>query len=153
MHNREAIHRRIERILRPGGRLLISDCFFPAVKRGPRDSTATDFILSKTLGYCRLLTLHEELGHIENAGLDIRLVEDRTSSYVRTVGHWIDNIRRNRDRINRLAPGFAHELQCYMTVGRTSFARRTALEYMILASKGPTVAPPSDLALPGGDKK
>ena len=153
MHNREAIYQWVEKTLRPGGRLFISDCFFPTVERGPRGSAATDFILSKTLGYCRLLALHEELGYIEQAGLDIRLVEDHTASYVRTVGHWIDNIRRNRERINRLAPGFAHELQCYMTVGRTSFARRTALEYMILASKGPTHGRLPDRALLGGDKK
>lgn len=138
MHNRDAIHRWVARVLRPSGRLFISDCYFPVDERnrGPRDSRATDYILGRTLGYCRLLTLSEELALIEGAGLDVRSVEDLTASYVRTVACWIDNIRRNRRRIEELAPGFAHVLQSYMTVGRTSFARRTALEYMILASKG-----------------
>ena len=134
MHNREAIHRWAARTLRPGGRLFISDCFFPAERRGSRDSRATRFILGDTLGYCRLLTLSDELAMIERSGLDVRLVEDMTESYVRTVEHWIDNIRRNRAAIERLAPGFARELQNYMTVGRLSFARRSALEYMILAT-------------------
>ena len=94
------------------------------------------YILGDTLGYCRLLTLSDELALIERAGLDLRSVEDLTSSYVRTVGHWIDNIRRHRCRIEELAPGFGHVLQSYMTVGKLSFARRSALEYMILATKG-----------------
>lgn len=136
MHNREAIHRWAARTLRPGGRLFISDCFFPAEARGRRDSRATQYILGDTLGYCRLLTLSDELAMMERSGLDVRLVEDMTDSYVRTVGHWIDNIRRNRAHIERLAPGFARQLQNYMTVGRLSFARRSALEYMVLATKG-----------------
>jgi cyclopropane-fatty-acyl-phospholipid synthase len=137
MHNRPEIHQKVARALRPGGRLFISDCYFPGTERGRRDSEATAYILSKTLGYCRLLTLSEELTLIEAAGLDVISVRDLTSSYVRTVGHWINNIRRNRDAIEDLSPGFVHRLQCYMTVGRLSFARRTALEYMIVAAKGP----------------
>jgi cyclopropane-fatty-acyl-phospholipid synthase len=136
MHNRPAIHQKMARALRPGGRVFISDCYFPGTERGRRDSEATSYILSKTLGYCRLLSLSEELTLIEAAGLDVVSVRDLTSSYVRTVGHWIGNIRRNRDAIEDLSPGFVHRLQCYMTVGRLSFARRTALEYMILAAKG-----------------
>lgn len=148
MHNREAIHRRVGNILRPGGRLLISDCYFPTETRGPRDSNATDYILSKAMGYCRLMSLPEELELLGQAGLDVRLVEDMTASYVRTVADWIDNIRRNRARIEALAPGFARLLQCYMTVGRTSFARRTALEYMILAAKGHSGSNPQHWAVP-----
>jgi cyclopropane-fatty-acyl-phospholipid synthase len=136
VHARETIHQWIARSLRPGGRLLISDCYFPAVGRGSRDSEATEYILGRTLGYCRLLTLSEELNLIEKSGLDVRSVEDLTSSYVHTVSHWINNIRRNRKHIEELAPGFAHILQCYMTIGRLSFLRRTALEYMIVATKG-----------------
>ena len=135
IHDRAGVHRWVARHLKPGGRLFISDCYFPAEQRGSRDSEATDYILGRALGYCRLLTLSDELKLIEESGLDIRLVEDLTSSYVRTVKHWIDNVRRNRAKLERLAPGFAHLLQTYMTVGRHSFLRRTALEYMILATK------------------
>jgi cyclopropane-fatty-acyl-phospholipid synthase len=141
MHNREQIHEMVGRVLRPGGRLLISDCYFPKQVRGNRNSAATDFIFVKALGYCRLLGLHEELAMIEQAGMDILHIEEITSSYVLTLGHWIDNVRRNRAKIERLAPGFAAVLQGYMTVAKLSFDRRTALEYMILAGKGrPRVA-------------
>jgi cyclopropane-fatty-acyl-phospholipid synthase len=135
MHDRDAIHQWVASSLRPGGRLLISDCYFPGQQRGSRDSEATEYILGHTLGYCRLLTLSEELGLIEKNGLDVRVVEDLTSSYVQTVRLWIENIRRNRAQLEKLAPGFAHILQCYMTIGRLSFFRRTALEYMIVATK------------------
>ena len=135
MHNREAVHKWAANALKPNGRLFISDCYFPTMERGDRLSTANDYILGRTLGYCRLTSLSEELGMMEAAGLDVVRVEDHTASYVRTVGHWIDNIRQNRSQINELAPGFARTLQAYMTIGRTSFARRTALEYMILAQK------------------
>ena len=149
MHDRAAIHGWVARHLKPGGRLFISDCYFPAEQRGSRDSDATEYILGRALGYCRLLTLAEELALIERSGLDIRLVEDLTSSYVRTVKHWIDNIRRNRARLDRLAPGFAHLLQTYMTVGRHSFLRRTALEYMILATKPQGQTDLADWSIPG----
>lgn len=136
MHNREAVHQLVGRLLRPGGRLLISDCYFPVSPRGNRESTATQYIFVHALGYCRLLHLSEELAFIERAGLDVTMVQDLTSSYVLTIKHWIDNVRRNREAIDRMAPGFSRVLQTYMTVGRASFARRTALEYLIVAVKG-----------------
>ena len=136
MHNREAIYEQVGRALCPGGRLLVSDCFFPQQARGNRESHATDYIFVTALGYCRLLSLSEELALIERAGMDVLHVEDLTKSYVLTVNHWINNIRRNRDRIEALAPGFARILQTYMAIGRLSFHRRTALEYMVLAVKG-----------------
>jgi cyclopropane-fatty-acyl-phospholipid synthase len=136
MRNRAEIHRWAARTLKPGGRLLISDCYYPAQVRGNRASHATDYIFYETLGYCLLLNLNQELALIEGAGLDVRHVQDLTSSYVLTLTAWIDNVRRNRDAINDLAPGFAAVLQTYMTVARLSFAHRTALEYMILAVKG-----------------
>jgi cyclopropane-fatty-acyl-phospholipid synthase len=136
MHDRAAVHALVGRVLRPGGRLLISDCYFPKQARGDRMSEATQHIFVTALGYCRLIALSEELSLIEENGLDVTHVEDLTENYVRTVDHWVDNVRRHRKRIEALAPGFAHLLQTYMTVGRMSFFRRSALEYMILAVKG-----------------
>lgn len=136
MHNREGVHQLVGRVLKPGGRMLISDCYFPRRVRGNTESAATDYIFVRALGYCRLLSLSEELAMIEDAGLDVLDVQDLTSSYVITVAHWIDNVRKNRAKIDAIAPGFARLLQAYMTVGRLSFARRTALEYLILAGKG-----------------
>jgi cyclopropane-fatty-acyl-phospholipid synthase len=141
MHNREEIYGRVARALKPGGRLLISDCFFPREQRSDRDSSATRYIFFEALGYCRLLHLSEELALIEGAGLDVATVQDLTSSYVLTLGCWIENVRRNRARIEELAPGFAKILQTYMTIAKLSFARRTALEYMIVATKGAPRAP------------
>jgi cyclopropane-fatty-acyl-phospholipid synthase len=136
MHNREEIHGRVARALRPGGRLLISDCFFPVEERGDRRSSASRYIFFEALGYCRLLHLSQELALVEGVGLDITRVEELTGSYVHTLQRWIDNVRRNRARIEELSPGFARVLQTYMTIAKLSFARRTALEYMIVATKG-----------------
>jgi cyclopropane-fatty-acyl-phospholipid synthase len=55
---------------------------------------------------------------------------------VQTLGCWIDNVRRHREAIEEMAPGFSRVLQGYMTVAKLSFDRRTALEYLILARKG-----------------
>jgi cyclopropane-fatty-acyl-phospholipid synthase len=136
MHNREAIHRMVGRILKPGGRMLISDCYFPQEARGDRESDATQYIFVEALGYCRLIGLGEEITMIEKAGMDVLHVEDLTSSYAITLDRWIDNVRTHRKRIEELAPGFSRVLQQYMTIAKLSFARRTALEYMILATKG-----------------
>jgi SAM-dependent methyltransferase len=51
MHNREEIYRLIGQSLRPGGRLLVSDCFFPKQSRGDRGSDATHYIFVQALGY------------------------------------------------------------------------------------------------------
>jgi cyclopropane-fatty-acyl-phospholipid synthase len=142
MHHREAIHAKVGRALRPGGRLLISDCFFPSEVRGDRDSAARHYIFEEALGHCRLLSLPEELGLIERVGLDVSLVEDLTASYVLTLTRWIDNVRRNRAAIERLAPGFSRVLQTYMTIAKLSFHRRHALEYLVMARR--RVLPHSD---------
>jgi cyclopropane-fatty-acyl-phospholipid synthase len=140
MHNRAQIHETMVRALRPGGRVLISDCYFPEQARGDRDSAATEYIFVEALGYCRLLGLGEEITIMERAGLDVLHVEDLTCHYALTLERWIDGVRRNRKQIDALAPGFSRVLQSYMMIARQSFARRTALEYMILATKGhPTV--------------
>ena len=73
---------------------------------------------------------------IETAGMDVLHLEDLTSSYAITLDRWIDNVRTHRKRIEEIAPGFSRVLQQYMTIAKLSFARRTALEYMILATKG-----------------
>lgn len=150
MHNRPAVHELVGKILKPGGRMLISDCYFPVQERGDRESAATQYIFVEALGYCRLLSLAEELGLIERAGLDILHVEDLTRHYARTLELWIDNVRKNRGRIEALAPGFSAVLQQYMTVARMSFYRRTALEYMILATKGAPAVDPGSWPITGG---
>jgi cyclopropane-fatty-acyl-phospholipid synthase len=135
MHDRESVHDRAGALLRPGGRMLISDCYFPQAARGDRRSAATHYIFHEALGYCRLLTLHEELAMIEAQGLDILGVDNVTSSYVLTLSRWIENVRTHRREIDRRAPGFSRVLQQYMTIARLSFVRGTALEYMIWAHK------------------
>lgn len=135
MHDRAAVHARVARWLKPGGRVLVSDCYFPRGDRGDRDSRATEHIFVTALGYCRLIHLSEELSLMEGAGLDLVHVEDLTEHYVRTVDCWVDNVRRHRAVIDERSPGFARLLQTYMLVGRMSFARRTALEYMIVGRK------------------
>lgn len=135
MHDRAGTHEFVGRILRPGGRLLISDCYFPAKVRGNRDSAATHYIFVTALGYCRLVNLHEELAMIEKSGLDIARIEDMTDSYVLTLKRWIDNIRARRAEIDQISPGFSHLLQTYQTIAKLSFQRRSALEYMVLARK------------------
>lgn len=137
MHDRAAVHAAVGRWLAPGGRVLISDCYFPRARRGDRGSRATDHIFVTALGYCRLLHLSEELALMEAQGIDAVHVADLTDSYVRTVDCWVDSVRRNRAMIEARAPGFARLLQTYMMVGRMSFARRSALEYMVLGRKGP----------------
>lgn len=149
MHNREAVHTLVGELLRPGGRMLISDCYFPVQERGDRDSAATRYIFVEALGYCRLIGLADELQLIERAGLDVLHVEDLTRHYALTLARWIDNVRRNRRAIEAMAPGFSAVLQQYMTVARLSFARRTALEYMILATKGAPVVDPGSWPIAG----
>ena len=135
MHSREGIIRRMTRALKPGGRLFISDCYYPEQVRGDRNSRATTYILDEVLGYCLLRKLNEELRDLEGNGLDILHVDNLTDSYVKTVEAWIGNVRTHRGRIDALAPGFSATLQAYMRVGQRSFRRRTAIEYMILAQK------------------
>ncbi len=148
MHHRDAVHAKVARALRPGGRLLISDCFFPRQERGDRDSTATRYIFETALGYCRLLQLSDELALLEECGLDVLRVADLTASYACTLGRWIDNVRAHRDRIEALSPGFSRVLQVYMTIARLSFQRRTALEYMVVAVKGRPPRPLSAVVMP-----
>jgi cyclopropane-fatty-acyl-phospholipid synthase len=150
MHDRASVHAKVGRWLKPGGRVLISDCYFPRQIRGDRDSRATHHIFVTALGYCRLIPLSAELSMMDDAGLDVCHVEDLTSSYVRTLDAWIDNVRTSRPFIDGRSPGFSRLLQTYMLVARTSFHRRTALEYMILGVKGRPRREPAAWPIGGG---
>ena len=137
MHNREAIHRMVSRILRPGGRLLISDCYLPG--RAPRrsrergDAITSSSRRSAIAGSCTSARSSRSSNARGSISCTSRI---STSSYAITLERWIDNVRKNRRRIEEISPGFSRLLQQYMTVAKLSFARRTALEYMILATKG-----------------
>src|SRR5215207_5668624 len=78
MHSRKGLIHRMTRALKPGGRLFISDCYYPAQVRGDRNSRATTYILHEVLGYCLLRKLNEELRDLKD------------NSYVKTVKVWIE---------------------------------------------------------------
>jgi cyclopropane-fatty-acyl-phospholipid synthase len=134
MHLRRNVHRLVGRVLRPGGVQFISDSYVPARLLDALANRAADYI-RETFGSTRILTLSQELSLIEAAGLDIREVRELTDSYIITINHWIRNIRAHRERLEQLIPGFAKRLQSYMTLGKLAFQRRTALEYIIIATK------------------
>lgn len=134
MHHRRKVHLLVGRVLRPGGKLFISDSYVPIQWNDARDSRAANFVRA-VFGSVRLLSLPEELALIEEAGLDVREVHELTDSYIITLDRWISNIRKHREQIDRIVPGLAKDLQSFMNIGKITFQRRTALEYIIVASK------------------
>ena len=84
--------------LRPGGIGLISSTF--NMRKRPTNYCTIKHIFPG--GY--IPSLAETLLLMEKYGLDVRTIENRSSHYHRTVGHWLKNFETNWERIRAIDP-------------------------------------------------
>lgn len=125
---------RCRRLLRPGGKLLISETYYPnRIPDGKKGNRAETFIREGIFGYGNLLTMGEEMRIMEDAGFEILHVENITPHYIKTLEKWIENVKRNQEQINLIIPGEAKRLRTYLTLARKVFVQKASHQFHILA--------------------
>lgn len=139
MRERREVFARTAAALRPLGRLVVSETYFPDrggdARGAGRTSRSSRYVLSDTFGFTHMTALSDELEAMEDAGFRTLRVEDSTDHYVRTLEAWLDRLRLARRDVDRLQPGAYHDLRLYLEVARTSLRRRTTLQYEIVAER------------------
>lgn len=134
IEDREGTVRKCFNLLKPGGLMLISETYYPN-HSVEQHSRAAEFVKYSVFGYSNLLTVAEEQKILENAGFEICHVENITKHYIKTINKWLENIRRNKDEIERIAEGESKRLRSYLFIAKKSLLTHTALQFQILSRK------------------
>lgn len=136
IEDRERAAKLTESLLRPKGRVLVSETYIPS--RGDWSQTrASSFIASDVFGYGNLITAGEEIRNFEEAGFELIDLENITDHYVSTLDLWISRVKENKHEIDRTVPGESKKLRTYLTLARRALKKRTSLQQQILFRKLP----------------
>jgi cyclopropane-fatty-acyl-phospholipid synthase len=127
MPSLDAAFGKARRLLRRGGTLYVSEsCFRSSAARDAHGSRAgTRFVRDGIFGWGDLRPLSALVEGAENAGLAVIAVDDLTAHYHRTIEDWLANVRRHRDRIDDLAPGYSAELERYLEIANAGWGYTT----------------------------
>ncbi len=115
------------RLLRRGGALYVSEsCFRSGAARDAHGARAgTEFVRDGIFGWGDMRPLSDLVQAAETAGFSVVAVDDLTPHYHRTIEDWLANVRRNRPRIEELAPGYAAELERYLEIANAGWGYTT----------------------------
>jgi cyclopropane-fatty-acyl-phospholipid synthase len=114
-------------LLRRGGTLYVSEsCFRSGAARAAHASRAgTEFVRDGIFGWGDLRPLSALVAAAEDAGFSVIAVDDLTAHYHRTIEDWLANVRRSRQPIDRLSPGYAAELERYLEIANAGWGYTT----------------------------
>jgi cyclopropane-fatty-acyl-phospholipid synthase len=118
---------RARSLLRRGGSLYVSEsCFRSGAARDAHGArTGTEFVRDGIFGWGDMRPLSALVQAAEEAGFSVVAVDDLTPHYHRTIDDWLANVRRNRPRIEELAPGYAAELERYLEIANAGWGYTT----------------------------
>jgi cyclopropane-fatty-acyl-phospholipid synthase len=114
-------------VLRRGGSLYVSEsCFKNAAARAEFGRRAgTEFVRDSIFGWGDMRPLSALVQAAEDAGFSVVAVDDLTAHYHRTIEDWLANLRAARQRIERLAPGYAELLERYLRTANAGWGYTT----------------------------
>lgn len=114
-------------LLRRGGTLYVSEsCFRSGAAREAHGTRAgTEFVRDGIFGWGDMRPLSDLVEAAENAGFTVIAVDDLTDHYHRTIEDWLANVRRNRQRIDELAPGYSAGLERYLEIANAGWGYTT----------------------------
>jgi cyclopropane-fatty-acyl-phospholipid synthase len=94
MHDKERVLRRLEGLLRDGGRVLIEDTFFlsEGLYQTHRLREETRFVQDEVFGFAHVYSLSRHLDAVRDARLRVMTTLDHSDSYARTIEIWIDRL-------------------------------------------------------------
>lgn len=136
MPEREAVLAKCYRLLRPSGRLYLSEsCFRNRVKRHEfSNRPATRFVREAVFGSGDMVPLSLLIAAAEDAGFSITGLTDLTRHYQRTIEDWTRNLEANRGEFETRAPGLADTLLRYFEVANAGWGYTTK-HYAIVCTR------------------
>jgi cyclopropane-fatty-acyl-phospholipid synthase len=130
---------RCRELLRPGGMVLVQESCYDRSSREERYRGDRGFQeVDRAFGYSgALVSGGEMLRLLEEAGLLPVFCENISTHYQRTLSQWAENLDRNRDEMERLAPEFLPLLRRYLMLALTSYRSGRTVCHMLAAQKPP----------------
>jgi cyclopropane-fatty-acyl-phospholipid synthase len=121
----------LHRMLRPGGRLLLQQ-----MSRGGVAPGGGAFIESYIAPDMTMRPLHQTLGYLQRAGLEIRQVEALREHYVRTIDAWAQTLEQRWDEaVELVGLGWARVWRLYLAGGALAFEENRMGVDQILATR------------------
>ncbi|MCP3757261.1 cyclopropane-fatty-acyl-phospholipid synthase family protein [Streptomyces sp. TBY4] len=132
-----AVYAKARTLLRPGGTVYVSETCFrnTAAYRRFQESDGASFVRNDIFGFGDMRPLSQLVAAAEDAGLSVIGVTDLTDDYRRTIEHWLENVRRNADRIDAVQPGgTSARLARYLQVANAGWGYTTK-HYALVARR------------------
>jgi cyclopropane-fatty-acyl-phospholipid synthase len=112
MDDKRGVLEECYRLLKPGGRIYISEtCFRNRQKyEDYSERPGTRFVRDDVFGWGSLVPFSVILAALEDANFSLTSLVDLTSHYRRTIEDWMGNIQTNRTPLDTIRPGIADKL-------------------------------------------
>jgi cyclopropane-fatty-acyl-phospholipid synthase len=94
----------------------------------------TQFIRNEIFGQGELIPLSNYVEFFEDAGFSLAALRDLTWDYHRTIEHWRERARSNREQLESIESGIVARLERYFDVANAGWGY-TAKQYAIVAQK------------------
>ena len=136
MDDKAGILRESYRLLQHGGRIYISETCFRNRSKFEEftDRPSSVFVREEVFGWGSLVPVSEIIAALEDAGFSLVGLTDLTRHYHRTIEHWMENINKNRARLEAIRPSVVDKLLRLFEVANAGWGF-TAKHYAVVAAK------------------
>jgi cyclopropane-fatty-acyl-phospholipid synthase len=136
MDDKSSILRESYRLLKHKGRIYISETCFRNRKHFEEftNRPASVFVREEVFGWGSLVPVSEIIAALEDAGFSLTGLTDLTNHYHRTIEQWMENINKNRARLEAIRPAITDKLLRLFEVANAGWGF-TAKHYAVVATK------------------
>jgi cyclopropane-fatty-acyl-phospholipid synthase len=122
-----AVFSKAREALRPRGVLYVSEsCYRNAAKRAEfAERESWLFVRDSIFGWGDMRPLSDLVRGAEDAGFSVIAVDDLTDHYRRTIEHWLANVERNADELDRIENGLPERLTRYLETANAGWGFTT----------------------------
>lgn len=136
MHDQPGVLQECYRLLKPKGRIYISESCFRNRQKYEEFSNrpSSRFVQDEVFGWSSMVPLSDIITALEDAGFSLTALTDLTGHYQRTIRDWMHNIQQNYDSLEATHSGIAAKLLRYLEIVNTGWGF-TIKHHAVVATK------------------